>query len=193
MLGKYLKKWRLIPSPSKTETTSFHHNNRMANRELKVYFNNILVQYNAYPKYLGVTLDRTLSFKKHLHNTAAKITTRNNILQKLCSTTWGSSASTLRISTLGLVFPTAEYCAQIWLNSPHVHKLDSQLNNTMRTVTGCLRTTPTHWLPILSRNLPPAICRQEALLLEFKKLQANPNLPVHDDIPHLNLERLRSR
>ncbi|KAG8229474.1 hypothetical protein J437_LFUL010355 [Ladona fulva] len=38
-------------------------------------------------KYLGVTLDCTLSYKEHLKKTAAKIKTRNYIVKKLIGST----------------------------------------------------------------------------------------------------------
>jgi len=72
---------------------AFHLNNKQANRELNVQFNGNALWHNKHPKYLGVTLDRTVSYRKHLENTAAKIKTRNNIIQKLCSIT-GASADT---------------------------------------------------------------------------------------------------
>ena len=58
------------------------------------------------PKYLGVTLDRTLSYKTHIHNTKMKVTTRNNLLNKLANSRWGTNARTIR--TLALCYSTAE-------------------------------------------------------------------------------------
>jgi len=37
----------------------------------------------GFPVYLGVTLDRTLSFKENVTKTKAKVAARNNILDKL--------------------------------------------------------------------------------------------------------------
>lgn len=155
--------------------------------------NNTMLPYQSHPNYLGMTLDRTLSFRKHLEKTARKINTRNNLIQKLCSTNWGASADTLRTSALSLVFSAAEYCAPVWLNSPHVNKIDTQLNTTMRIISGCIRTTPLYWLPTLSHIAPPALRRQEALLKEYSKIMNNLQLPIHEDIPSLKTNRLRSR
>lgn len=192
-LGKYFRKWRLQPNASKTEITCFHLNNKSANRELRIQFENKWLTHNKNPKYLGVILDRTLSFKEHLTKTAEKLKTRNNIIQKLTGTTWGASASTLRSSALGLVFSAAEYCAPAWLNSPHAHKIDTQLNNAMRLIAGVIKSTPTEWLPVLSHIHPPNLRRVTALTREYKKILANPNLPIHEDIEHANHNRLRSR
>lgn len=192
-LVKYFKQWRLKPNPKKTEVSCFHLNNNMAHTKLKVYIDNQLLTHNYNPKYLGVTLDRTLSFKKHLENTAAKLRTRNNIIQKLCGTTWGSTASTLRCSALGLVYSAAEYCSPVWLNSVHTKIIDTQLNVAMRLISGTIKSTPVEWLPLLSHIPPPNLRRQHALLREFQKLLNNPQLPIHTYVADANSHRLRSR
>lgn len=192
-LDSYYKKWRLVPSPNKTECSCFHLNNKQANHEPEIFWKGERLRYNPNPKYLGITLDRTLSFKKHLENTAAKIQTRNNILEKLCGTSWGATAETLRCSAMGLVFSAAEYGAPVWMSSHHVSKVDVQLNRSMRIITGCIKSTPTYWLPTLSHIMPPHIRRREALLREYKKIMDNPELPIHDYIPTACLTRLKSR
>ena len=63
----------------------------------------------------NVILDRTLSYNKHLKNLALKIRSRNNLIQKLAGSKWGSTAETLRISALSLNYSVAEYCALSWL------------------------------------------------------------------------------
>ncbi|XP_044753710.1 uncharacterized protein LOC123313078 [Coccinella septempunctata] len=163
----------------------------MASNNLNVTFNNSILRHNHYPKYLGITLDRTPSFNKHLTNLAAKLRTRNNILYKLAGSTWGADASTLRTSALSLVFSTAEYCASVWLNSPYVSKVDTVLNQTMRIISGSVKSTPIEWLPVLCHIEPPKIRRQQILVREFKKVSENLDLPIHQDIIRFN--RLKSR
>jgi len=107
------------------------------------------MKHNYTPKYLSVTLDRTLTFRDHLTNIGAKIRTRNNIITKLVGTLWDSATTTLRSSALALVYSTAEYCAPVWLNSAHTNKVDVQLNQTMRIITGSIKSTPVKWLPTL--------------------------------------------
>src|SRR6218665_3717058 len=106
------------------------------------------------PVYLGVTLDRALTYHDHLKKTAAKVNIRNNLLAKLAGSTWGANASTLRSSALALCYSAAEYCAPVWASLHHTNLLDVKLNATMRIVSGTLLPTPLPWLPVLS-NIPP--------------------------------------
>ena len=77
---------------------------------------------------------------------------------------WDASAKTLRITTLSLVYSTAEYYVPIWCRSAHTRLIDSVLNGTLCIVTGCLRPTPTDHLPILSGIQPAELCQMGATL-----------------------------
>ncbi|KAG8232415.1 hypothetical protein J437_LFUL013987 [Ladona fulva] len=61
-LETYFQKWKLQPNPSQTESCCFHLNNREANTHLQATFCGQLLRHNNHPKYLGVTLDRSLTF-----------------------------------------------------------------------------------------------------------------------------------
>jgi hypothetical protein len=65
--------------------------NASAGRELTVILNGACLKHDPQPVYLGVTLDRTLSYKEHLQKTANKLKTRNNLLTKLVGTKWGAT------------------------------------------------------------------------------------------------------
>ena len=65
-LSAYLQIWRLKLSHTKTVTAAFHLNNREAKRELKVYNNGRLLPFCPTPTFLGVKLDRSLTFRHHL-------------------------------------------------------------------------------------------------------------------------------
>lgn len=192
-LDEYFKKWRLTPSSAKTETCCFHLTNKEARTTIDVIFRDQVLKHNPFPKYLGVTLDRTLSFKKHLCNLAEKLKTRNNILLKLAGSTWGATATTLRITALSLVFSAAEYCSAVWLNSPHVKKIDIILNATMRIISGAIKPTPSYWLPALSHIQPPHLRRKQALLRVYKQINRNTNLPIHTTTQSTTFGRLKSR
>jgi len=120
----------------------FHLHNTSATCELSVYLDGQRLQHECHPTYLGVTLDRTLSYRVHLTKTAGKLKHRNNSLMKLAGSTWGTSVNTLQSSALALCYSAAEYCAPVWLRSAHTTQVGVQLNSTMRLISGTLRSTP---------------------------------------------------
>ena len=93
-----------------------------------------------------------------------KLSTRVLLLRRLAGSEWGTGANTLRTAALSLIYLTAEYCAPAWCRSAHTSLINSVLNDALRIVTGCLGTTPTDNLPVLSGIQPAELRRQEAIL-----------------------------
>ena len=152
-------------SHTKTVTAAFHLNNREAKRDLKVYNNDRLLPFRPIPTYLGVKLDRSLTFRHHLVvSLRKKLSSRVTLLRRLVCPGWGAATKTLRIATLSLVYSTAEYCAPVWCRNAHTRLIDSVLNDAMHIVTGCLRPTPTDHLPVLSGIQPAELRRLGATL-----------------------------
>ena len=73
----------------KTISSVFHLHNTSATREVSVYLEGQRLRHECHPTYLGVTLERTLSYREHLTNTAGKLKNRNNLLMKLAGSIWG--------------------------------------------------------------------------------------------------------
>jgi len=128
-------------------------------------------------------MDQSLTFRSHLKKSAAKLGTRDNLLSKLAGFSWGAQASTLRTSALAICYSAAEYCAPVWSRSSHTmtNLIDSQLNETMRIITGTLRPTPLSWLPVPSHIAPPRLRRQEATTKLLTKIELNDSLPLHKE------------
>ena len=164
-LSAYLQTWRLKLSHTKTVTAAFHLNNRECKkRELKVCNNGRLLPFCPTPTYLGVKLDRSLTFRHHLVALRKILSSRVTLLRPLVNSGWGAGAKTLRIATLSLVYSAAEYCAPVWCRSGQTRLIDSVLNDALRIVTGCLRPTSTDHLPILSGIQPAELRRMGATL-----------------------------
>ena len=132
-----------------------------------------------HPKYTGVTLDRTLSYKQHIHNTKIKVATRNNLLRKLSISKWGTTASTIRTTSLALSYSVAEYAAPVWARSAHAYKLDSELNSACRAITGCFKPTNVEELYLLSGVAPPSIRRDVCARVEKAKQETNEVHSLH--------------
>ena len=163
-LSAYLQTWRLNLSHIKTVTAVFHLNNREAKRKLKVYNNDRLLSFCPTPTYLGVKLDRSLTFRHHLVALRKKLSMRVTLLRLLVGSGWGAGTKTLRIANLSLVYSAAEYCAPVWCRGAHTRLIDSVLNDALRIVTECLHPIPTNHLPILSGIQPAELRRMGATL-----------------------------
>ena len=73
------------------------------------------------PFYLGVTLDRTLTYESHILKTRAKVSLRNTIIRKLTHSKWGANPSTVRTTALALSYSAAEYACPVWERSTLLH------------------------------------------------------------------------
>jgi|UniRef100_A0A2S2QPE9 hypothetical protein len=139
-LKNFFQKWYLKLNPNKSVTCIFHLNNREANRTLSIVADDQKITTEGTPKYLGVRLDRTLTFRQHLESVKDKIKTRNNIIAKLAGPSWGCRENVIRTSALALVYNVAKYCVPVWARSAHCKKVDVQLNETLRIISGTVRS-----------------------------------------------------
>ena len=72
-MSHFCRQLRLKPSASKTISSVFHLHNTSTARELSVYLDGLRLRHECHPTYLGVTLDRRLSYREHLTKTAGKL------------------------------------------------------------------------------------------------------------------------
>ena len=195
LLQTYLQKLRLKFSETKTVSSVFHLTNREAKRELSVELNGKPLPISDILKYLGITLHRSLSYRRRLESLRKKISIGVSLIRRLAGTTWGAGASGLRPVTLALGYSTAEYCAPVWCRSAHTRLIDPIINNALRIVTGCLLPTPTNYLTILA-GIPPAELRRRQATLTLARKALLPNHLIHHKITSPELKqsrRLKSR
>jgi len=156
------------------------HNNR-ASRELNFFMNGQRLKHDSSPVYLGVTLDRTLSYKDHISKTVDKLKSRNHLISKLTGMTWGANDSTLRTSALALCHSVAEYCCPVWLGLAMPDVLTPKQHYA---------PTQTAWLPVLANTAPHCKAASDKLMTH---IAAHENWPVHAEVFHPPVKRLVSR
>ena len=135
-LEAYYKVKVCVLIPKKTQVTVFHLGNKEAKgqKTLKVVWNKTKLENTTYPKYHGVTLDRSLSYKQQMQNTKINVDTRNNLLTKLATSKWGANLSTIPETALALSYSMGEYTSPVWARSPNAKNLDLELNRACRSV-----------------------------------------------------------
>ena len=84
---QYLHDWHLKLSQSKTVSSLFHIKNNLASKSINVTLDpNTILNCERYPTYLGFTLDRSLTYKNHLHTLKQKVSSRVALVRKLSGT-----------------------------------------------------------------------------------------------------------
>ena len=178
-LSVCLQTWKLKLSHTKTVMAGFYLNSREDKREFRVYNNDRLLSFCPTHTYLGVKLDRSLTFRHHLVALRKKTIFAHHTVEAIHGLRWGAGAKTLHIATLSLVYSAAEYCAPVWCRSAHTCLIDSVLNDALHMFTGCLRPTPTDHLPVLSGIQPAELCRMGATLSLVYCGSLDPNHILH--------------
>jgi len=112
-VSEYLQTWKIKLSSTKTVSAAFHLNNKEAKRDLKINLNNETLPFCSEPKYLEVTLEWSLTYRRHLESLRKKMTSRVALLRQFAGSGWGAGTTTLQTATLALVRATAEYCAPV--------------------------------------------------------------------------------
>ena len=82
-------------------------------------------------------------------------------------------------AALSLVYLTVKYCAPLWCRSVHIRLIDSVLNDALRIITGCLRPTPSVYLPVLSGIQPAELRRQGVTLSLANRSSLDPDHILH--------------
>ena len=110
-------------------------------------------------RWLGVFLDKKLTYRHHIKAMTDRRRTITAGLQCLGNTIRGINQSNLRLLYQACILPVLTYAAPVWYNPNHRQKwhfeeLTKVQNNTLRRVLGAFKTTPNISLNILS-FLPP--------------------------------------
>ena len=115
------------------------------------------LRFNFTPTFLGVTLDRTLSFSKHVSSLKAKFFPRLKALRCISASSWGPSKVSLSLLYKALLRPLLTYASPGWfpfLRTTNCTKLERLLRAASRAINGCLSSSPVSLL-LSEASLPP--------------------------------------
>jgi len=86
-------------------------------------------------------------------------------------------------------------CVPVWCCSAHTHLIDSAINDALRIVTGCQRSTPADNLPILA-GIQPGELRRNGAALSLARRAMEPGHLLHSALTRpssADARRLKSR
>lgn len=112
-------------------------------------------------KWLGVTLDKHLKFKKHRDDVIAKGKKRANFLSSLSNTKWGIPPNLFRILITSTVHAATDYAAAAWMSLPiprfYVDKLSTIDAICATKALGALKNSPHIFLQHDLNLIPPDV------------------------------------
>ena len=124
------------------------------NPSLRIYNENI--KYVNCHKFLGMTWDRKLTWKPHITKLVDSCRPATNLLKSLTSYKWGAHQHTLLHLYRLLTRSKIDYGSIIYSSaSDNVLKpIETLVNDNMRTITGCFKSTPVPSLHVLLGEMP---------------------------------------
>lgn len=142
-------------NPDKTKIILFQNSNNLLN----ITINNINIENVRCHLYLGVTLDKYLSFGIHIKNTKSKIVDRLNMIKVINSLKFGAHPQTMITIYKSIFRSIIEYGSTIFNNSKKTNRkiLETTNNTCLRKITGCTKTTPLNSLMAISAQQPIAL------------------------------------
>lgn len=128
LCNKYFSKWKIKINHEKTQSIIFPYNKsykRLPLRHLQFENNNIVIQNHV--KYLGVILDKKLSFQKHIDETCVKAMKSLRALWTLLH-----RRSFLNFKNKNLIFkcvlrPILSYASPVWYKAANSHLKKMQI------------------------------------------------------------------
>ena len=139
IVAEWSKRWRLTLNAAKSEASVFTTNRKEANVKARIKVDGRKIQHNCTPKFLGVYLDRELTFAKHVAEIAARAKSKLKMMSALAGTTWGCLKKDLMKVYITNVRSIMDYAAagwQPWLAVTHMRALETVQNKAIRIVSG---------------------------------------------------------
>ena len=149
--------WQLLLNPAKCEVSFFSTATREASFRPSLSLLGNPLSFNASPTFLGVTLDRTLSFSSHSSSLRAACFPRLKSLRAVSTASWGPSKESLASIYRTFLLPALSFSSPGWypfIYAKHLQPLEALHHSACRAITGCVSSSPTSLL-LLEAGLPP--------------------------------------
>ena len=167
-IEEWCHRWGVTISPAKSATMVFSVQRLHLRPHTPLHLREQIIPFVTNFKYLGLTLDRRLTFNVHIEDLKKRCSRRLNVIKCLTGREWGSDRCTLLRLYISLIRPILEYNAFLFgdISCSMKAKLESIQNNALRVITGAFKTTPITNLYI-ETNIPSLERRREVQLMRY--------------------------
>lgn len=149
-----------------------------SNYNMKININNNLIENVKNYKYLGVILDKNLTFNRHINHLKSRVNDRLNMFKMINGIQVGSHPKTMLLVYEALITSLIMYGASVYgscCNSLN-KLLDTTYRKALRTATGCSRTTPNCTLAAIACKEPLNVRREYTTKREIARHILNNNI-----------------
>lgn len=136
--------------------------------QIQLNVNNSPLSCEANIRYLGMWLDRSLRWGRHINEVSEKTQKFLNILKVLAGSGWGIHPKHLRRLYINLIRSRIDFGSYLYDNSAkcHTYKIDKIQNQALRIIGGFIKTTPIHVMES-EICIPPLAVRRQYLAFKF--------------------------
>ena len=158
-------------APSKTTAIHFTNKTGLHNTP-DLYLNQSRITYEDSMKFLGLTFDSKLTFRKHVTILKARCSKAMNVIKTISSHVWGADQESILRVYRALIRSRLDYGAVVYCSASAttLGMLEPVANEAMRLASGAFRSTT---VPTLQN-----ICHEPSLSIRFKKLRINYYLKI---------------
>ena len=199
IIEEWSKKKKLIinTDKGKTESTFFTTDPAEAIFKPEIKLLGKDIHYNPNPKFLGIELDRTLSFQKHIKTVTGKVVGKCKMLAALSTKTWGWQKKNMRSVYITAVRSIMDYAAPAWqpfCSKTQLQHLDVAQNKALRIVNGQHASTRCEAIRAES-GLPSyqTISKQLTALSYEKATRLQPSHPKRESLDKKVKHRIKSK
>jgi hypothetical protein len=122
-IEEWMSDWRTKLSITKTVYTVFNKSGTFIHNQIELTYHNQPLKAERNPKFLGITLDPSLSLNKYASDLAVRAHRRINMLRRIKGKDWGASTRLIVISYKVLVRSLLEYAPFLLLAMSETNQL----------------------------------------------------------------------
>ena len=150
-MSDWSRKWKLSLNASKSEVCYFSSSTKTEEFLVRpiIKIGRDAIPFNPHPKLLGVTFDKSLTFRNHVKNVRKIAGSKTKLLSAVGNSKWGWQKQQLTQLYFAHVRTIIDYYGpgwQPWLSATNIKIIQSTQNKALRIFTGQLRSSTTEAL-----------------------------------------------